>query len=137
MGPPFREVLVRVLVHATEDENRLGGVLRNLLPQGVELQRTELEGHHGNPVLLLEARIKGKKEVEGLLSLLLPRLEGSWSWKPRKGEKLYLRLDKQQACRGRWVLGKGDEVIHLTLKPRGYPYGERKSSNSESPGEGG
>ncbi|TDA29703.1 MAG: hypothetical protein DSO04_07160 [Hadesarchaea archaeon] len=121
---PFREVLVRVLVHATEDEGKLVGVLRGLLPPGVELQRTELKGHHGNPLLLLEARVRGRREVEGLLSPLLSRLEGSWSWKPRKGENLYLRLDKQQACMGRWVVGRGDEVIHLTLKPRGSPHPE-------------
>jgi len=117
---PFREILVRVLVHATEDENKLIGVLKSLLPQGVEPQKTELRGHHGNPLLLLEAKVRRKREVEGLLSLLLSKLEGGWSWKPRKGENLYLRLDKQEACRGRWVVGKGDEVIHLTLKPRGY-----------------
>jgi RNA binding exosome subunit len=134
MGSPFREILVRVLVHATEDENKLIGVLRNLLPPGVELQRTELRGHHGNPLLLLEARVRGRREVEGLLSSFLPKLEGGKTGKPGRGENLYLRLDKQEACRGRWVVGRGDEVIHLTLKPRAF--GEKRLSNFESPGEG-
>lgn len=122
MRLPVREIRVKVLVHATEDESRLAETLRNLLPEGVGVKRTELEGHYGNPLSLLEARVRGRREVEGMLSSLLRRLEDRGALLSSLGSRmdgrgnLYLRLDKQEACRGRWVLGKGDEVIHLTIK---------------------
>ncbi len=125
MRLPVREVRVRVLVHATEDEGKLSGVLRNLLPAGTKEKKIEMEGHHGNPLSMLEARVKGGREVEEMLSSLLRKLEdreallsGLESRMDRRGN-LYLRLDKQEACLGRWVLGKGDEVIHLNLRIEG------------------
>lgn len=120
MGP-IREVTVKVLVHATEDEGRIREALRTLLPAGTGVERIELEGHYGNPLVLLKARVKGK-EVEGMLSSLLGKLENLTPLLSRfeqhldREGNLYLRLDKQEACRGRWVLKEGDEVIHLTLK---------------------
>ncbi|MEM2866136.1 MAG: RNA-binding domain-containing protein [Candidatus Hadarchaeales archaeon] len=124
---PLREIRVKILVHATEDESKLAEVLRVLLPAGTKVERTELEGQHGNPISLLEARVRGRREVEGTISSLLRKLENReallsslGSYMDEQGN-LYLRLDKQLACRGRWVLGRGDEVIHLTLRGGGGP----------------
>ena len=124
MKAPFREIRIRMFIHATEDEERLLGLLKSLLPAGVEVKRAELEGHYGNLLVWAEARLKKSGEIEGFLSNLLPRLEGREELASRLKEfmdkrgNLYLRLDKQEACKGRWVLGRGDEVIHLTLKPK-------------------
>ncbi|TDA33574.1 MAG: hypothetical protein DSO02_03955, partial [Hadesarchaea archaeon] len=117
MRPPLREVTVRVLVHATEDENKIMGALKNFLPSKIRVERVELEGHYGNPLVLLKARVRGK-EVEEVLSFLLDKIENLASLFPKferhldKEGNLYLRLDKQEACGGRWVLKEGDEVIH-------------------------
>ncbi|MEM2265596.1 MAG: RNA-binding domain-containing protein [Candidatus Hadarchaeales archaeon] len=121
MKPPIREVTVKVLVHATEDENKIMEALKNFLPAKIRVERVELEGHYGNPLVLLKARVKGK-EMEEVLSFFLDKIENLASLFPKfdqhldKEGNLYLRLDKQEACRGRWVLKGGDEVIHLTLK---------------------
>lgn len=123
MRLPIREVAMKVLVHATEDENKIMETLKTLLPTKIEVERVELEGHYGNPLVLLKAKMKGK-EVEEVLSFLLDKLENMDSLFSKfeqhldKEGNLYLRLDKQEACKGRWVLKEGDEVIHLTLKSR-------------------
>ncbi|MEM1981317.1 MAG: RNA-binding domain-containing protein, partial [Candidatus Hadarchaeales archaeon] len=104
--------------------NKIMEALKNFLPAKIRVERVELEGHYGNPLVLLKARVKGK-EMEEVLSFFLDKIENLASLFPKfdqhldKEGNLYLRLDKQEACRGRWVLKGGDEVIHLTLKGGG------------------
>lgn len=126
---PFRSAAIDALVHATEDEQKVLAALQALLPEGVEVQRTGLKGHHGNPIISLYASIRQKK--------LLRELWRRFSTKLRAGEldklgkiaseringtcRLYLRLDKQLAHAGEFVLDDGGDVIHLKLKIAAYP----------------
>lgn len=130
---PFRSATVDALVHATEDEQKVLAALQALLPKGVEVRRTRLKGHHGNPIVSLRASIGRRK--------LLRELWWRFSTKLRAGEldklgkiaseridgtcHLYLRLDKQLAHTGEFALSDGGDVIHLKLKIDAYPAKQR------------
>ncbi|MDI6819959.1 MAG: RNA-binding domain-containing protein [Candidatus Hodarchaeaceae archaeon] len=133
MELPFRSAAVDAFVHATEDEQRVLAALQALLPEGVEVRRTRLKGHYGNPIVSLHASIGRRK--------LLHELWRCFSTKLRAGEldklgkiasgridgtcRLHLRLDKQLAHAGEFALSDGGDVIHLKLKIDAYPAKQR------------
>ncbi len=115
--------------HATEDEQRVLSVLRTLVPEGVEVRRLKLEGHHGNPIVNLEAKVGQRKllrelwqhvlaklhvgELKKLSKVMLERVDGDCFF--------YLRFDKQLAHAGELVLTDSGDAIHLKLKVAAYP----------------
>lgn len=101
-------VEMRVFAHATEDEEKVLTAMRNTLPQHVAenltFKRSNLIGHHGNPIVLFEAKIREKEYVKAFLQKLASSLnsldkEVLASEIEQHIEKgcLYLRLDKQSA----------------------------------------
>lgn len=115
--------------HATEDEQRVLSVLRTLLPEGAKVRRLKLEGHHGNPIINLEAKVGQRKllrelwqrvstklragELEKLSKIVSERVDGDCFF--------YLRFDKQLAHAGKLVLTDSGDAIHLKLKVAAYP----------------
>jgi hypothetical protein len=126
---PFSSALLTTFVHATEDESKVTGALRNILPREVKIQRRKLKGHHGNPILILSASIERRKILRELWDNLTARLG------PEEFKKLgqivqerldnecnfYLRFDKQLACTGKLALTDAGDVVHLRLKVAAYP----------------
>lgn len=116
---------LRVLAHATEDQDKVLKAVRSVIPTDlvgtVVLKRTSLTGHHGNPIALFEARVKEKNAVgpiveklsSGLGILDKELLNGEIDQHLEKGN-LYLRLDKQSAFLGKIRLGLVDP-IHLRI----------------------
>jgi len=125
---PFRSAVVSTFVHATEAEKRILDALRILLPEEIEVRRLRFKGHHGNPILSLEARI-GRKETQELWQRILAKLRGGELEKiamvaPGRIDKtchLHLRFDKQLAYAGGLALTEGGDVIHLRLKVAAFP----------------
>lgn len=125
---PFRSAVVSTFAHATEAEERVLDALRILLPEEIEVRRSRLKGHHGNPIVNLEARIK-RKETRKLWQRILVKLRGGESEKiartaPDRIDEtchLHLRFDKQLAYTGELALAEGGDVIHLRLKVAAYP----------------
>ena len=128
MGFPLRSAVVSTFAHATEAEERVLDALRILLPEEIEIRRLRLKGHHGNPILSLEARI-GRKETRELWQRILNKLRGGELEKiamiaPGRIDEtchLHLRFDKQLAYTGELALAEGGDVIHLRLKVAAYP----------------
>ncbi|MEM2281821.1 MAG: RNA-binding domain-containing protein [Candidatus Bathyarchaeia archaeon] len=99
---------IRVFAHATEDEEKVLAAVRNTLPQHVAenltFKRSNLTGHHGNPIVLFEAKIREKEYVKAFLQKLASSLS-SLDKEVLANEIeqhidkgcLYLRLDKQSA----------------------------------------
>jgi RNA binding exosome subunit len=128
---PVAYVDIRVFAHATEDLDKVLTAARNILPaESVDLtvfRKTALTGYYGNPITLLETRIKNKKLARSFLENLSSRLsimdkEMLSSEIERHLEKgnLYIRLDKQSAYLGRFKLSSTDPIhvrIHFR-KPR-------------------
>jgi hypothetical protein len=126
---PFSSAVVSVHAHATEDEERVLKAMRTLLPEAVEIRRSKLEGHHGNPITVFETRIGRKALLRELWGRLLTKLragelENIRSILQRRMDevcRLYLRFDKQLAYREVLVLTDSGDAIHLKLKVAAFP----------------
>lgn len=126
---PFRSAVVSTFVHATEAEERVLDAFRILLPEEIEVRQSRLKGHHGNPIVSLEARIGRKGTLRELWQRVLAKVHGGELEKIAKVAPgridetchLHLRFDKQLAYAGELVLTEGGNAIHLRLKVAAYP----------------
>jgi RNA binding exosome subunit len=122
---PLHYVEVRAFCYATEAEDRVETALRTLLPADVALERAESEGHFGDPILVLSARVERTDEVREVLAALahLPateydRLVAELDERVDEDCNLFVSLDKQAAYDGEVRLGDG---ITLRGKVEAYP----------------
>ncbi|MFB6110724.1 MAG: RNA-binding protein [Halodesulfurarchaeum sp.] len=123
MGLPFHYVDLRAFCYATEDEDRVRGALRTLLPPEAEIQSTVGEGHHGDRIAVLSARVDRAAEIEAIFDELREHLDFAalrreLSDRLDDNNALYLTLDKQAAARGEITRGDG---ITLRAKVEAYP----------------
>lgn len=130
---PVTHINIRVFAHATEDEEKVLSAVRNTLPpkisEDITFKKTNLTGHHGNPIILFEAKIKDKSHIKAFLENLASKIgsldkELLYSQIGQHLEKgcLYIRLDKQSAFSKELKLGTTDP-IHFRI--------HFKKSNSE------
>jgi len=125
---PIACVDISFFAHATEDEDKVIGAVRQLLPaaqtENIIFNKSSLRGHHGNPITLFETRIKEKAIVRavvgnlasGLSPLDKESLLREVKLHVEKGN-LYLRFDKQAAFQGKFKLGVSDPIrVRLRFK---------------------
>ncbi|MBS7656519.1 MAG: RNA-binding domain-containing protein [Candidatus Bathyarchaeia archaeon] len=121
-------VEISFLSHATEDPAKVLAAAHNIIPlehiKDVAISKKTLKGEYGNPIVFYEAKIKDPEVAEALLrnvgislspfdrETLLRELR----LRLTKGN-LYLRLDKQAACKGIMRLCLADP-IRLRVKFR-------------------
>jgi len=123
---------ISVFAHATEDPEKVAEAVKTLLPmlrERGELISTEMQGHHGNPILRIEGDFEMREDAFEALDLLLSRLSTLdedilrrefHEHLDAKGN-LYLRFDKQQAFLGQTSLGTNDPIslrVRLGFQPR-------------------
>ena len=118
---PIAYVDVSFFAHATEDEAKAIEATRNLLPtsqlENIVFNRSNLRGHHGNPITLFETKIKEKDIVKAVAENLASNLGAldketllrEINLHVEKGS-LYLRFDKQAAYLGTFKLGVADPL---------------------------
>jgi hypothetical protein len=118
---PIAYIDVRTFVHATEDAEKVQMAMLNTLPADagsvVTLKKSNLTGHHKNPIMLFEARIKDKQAVERVimkfssgLSIMDKEALGDEIDRHLEKGNLYLRLDKQSAYMNELRLSETDPV---------------------------
>ena len=122
---PIAYVEIRVFSHATEDLEKVESAVRNTLPEALVenlvFSKLSLTGHHGNPIVLLETKLKDK----ALLPLALEKIGAALNSLDKeqlcldmkqhiKKHNLYLRFDKQSAFLGAIKLAK-DDPIHFKI----------------------
>ncbi len=112
---------VSLFAHATEDEDKVTRTVQNLFPtkylDSITLRRQNLRGHHRNPIILFETRIKDKEPIQAFAENLSSNLSTvdkqnlleEISRYVEKGS-LYLRFDKQAAFRGSFKLCTADPI---------------------------
>lgn len=122
---PIRFIDIQVFVHATEDQDKVLTAIKNVLPEElmdkVAFEKTNLKGHHGNPITLLKAKIKEKNAVKtifekissGLNSVDKELLKNEIDRHLDRGN-LYIRLDKQSAYLNELKICSTDP-IHLRI----------------------
>ncbi|MFP8952614.1 RNA-binding protein [Natrialbaceae archaeon A-arb3/5] len=120
---PLHYVDLRAFCYATEDEKRVEEALRSFLPEEFDLERTESEGHYGDRILVLSARVENADDVRHVLSRLadLEDFDGlidELDERVTENTEFFLRLDKQAAFEGEVRLGDG---ITFRGKVEAYP----------------
>lgn len=111
------EVDAQVIVHATENLQKILDAFKDVFDVEVDdFAIQKLQGHHDNPITLLQARLKKKKAarfVKVLISsmskseidLLIGDLESRCS-----DSSLFLRISKQEMVKRRILLSEEDPV---------------------------
>jgi RNA binding exosome subunit len=120
---PLHYVDLRAFCYATEDDQRVETALRTFLPEDVELDRSASEGHHGDRILVLSARVERADEMRHVLDRLgeLTDLEAVVAELDDRVDDncaFYLTLDKQAASHGEVRRGDG---ITVRSKVEAYP----------------
>jgi len=125
---PISEVDISCFAHATEDEGRVLDALKRVLPLShiadVSFVKTKAQGHHSNPIVTFEAKIKEKSVVKAVVENVALKLspldkETLMHDVGRHVEKgsFYLRLDKQAAFEGELTLTSADPIrVRLRFK---------------------
>jgi len=122
-GVPFHYVDLRAFAYATEDDRRVEDALRHFLPEDAEIERQTTEGHVGDRILVLSARLENAADVRHVLSVLavadeFETVESELEERVTENCELFVRLDKQAAFGGETRLGEG---ITLRAKVEAYP----------------
>lgn len=118
---PIGYVDIRVFAHATEELEKVLTAARNTLQTEaanvVTFRKTTLTGHHGNPITLIETRIKDRKVAKGFLEKLASRMNmmdketlSSEIEQHLENGNLYIRLSKQSAYLGELKLSNTDPI---------------------------
>lgn len=127
---PIASASVRALAHATEDVERVRDTVRALLGDDVELKETRSQGFHHQPIHIIEAGLKGSRNLRDLLRRVrTEEIEADYArtWERRLDSvdgMVHFRLAKQPLLEGKIELepegGEGD-LVKLELKLLAYP----------------
>jgi len=120
---PLHYVDLRAFCYVTEDEERVESALRAFLPEEFEIERATSEGHHGDRIVVLSARVERADEIRHVLDRLsdlddLDAVVGELDERVDDNCAFYLTLDKQAAFRGEVERGDG---ITFRSKVEAYP----------------
>jgi len=120
---PLHYVDLRAFCYVTEDEERVESALRAFLPEEFEIERATSEGHHGDRIVVLSARVERADEIRHVLDRLsdlddLAAVVGELDERVDDNCAFYLTLDKQAAFRGEVERGDG---ITFRSKVEAYP----------------
>ncbi|GGN87221.1 MULTISPECIES: RNA-binding protein [Haloarcula] len=126
---PFHYVDLRTFCYATEDEKRVEEALRTFLPEDWELERTESEGHYGDRIVVLSARIENADDVRHVLSQVatlddIDDVRAELDDRVDDNCSFFLTFDKQAAFGGEVRRGDG---ITLRAKVEAYPAKREKA----------
>jgi hypothetical protein len=131
---PFHYVDLRAFCYVTEDEERVEDALRTFLPEDFEIQRAESEGHYGDRILVLSARVENADDVRTVLDTVgdlaedeLARIRSELDERVNENCSLYMTVDKQAAYGGEVALGDG-----ITLRGKVEAYPAKKESAVEN-----
>lgn len=117
---------VTYLIHATEDQERVGEAVERLLSVSGASELEELEGHFGNPIKRIRVHLTGEEAsrgLKGLLSKMPQELKEQLTAEIGKHldehSALFLRLSKQSVVAGSLTSGEKD-AVRIKVKPRGF-----------------
>ena len=118
-------------IHATENHEKVEMAFRNILPptmDDISFQQTVLSGHHSNPVIFISLRINKSADITNILTHIANSLDlidkqdlaRDFSNRLDSDNIFYIKVDKQQAYRGKLALAQGDNTIIIKIKIRQY-----------------
>jgi len=129
----IHNVTLRAIAQATESEERVKAALSLFLFDN-EVETIKTEGHYGNPIVILQAQIKGRdcrKFIDFLKSKLgesdLERLKSEIDERVDDDCILHLGFDKQAAYKGLVQLATTTDKIAAQVKLKAYPARREKA----------
>ena len=124
MKKPFHSLHARAFCHTTEDQTRVRKAMASVLGD-VELKVSRTEGHHGNPIEILEAVVEDKDLIADFFRRLDPHdleaVADSLASRIDNGCNLFIRLDKQAAYLGEIKMAAAGDVISVRIKVNAFP----------------
>jgi len=137
-GKTFHHLTARVFAHATEVEERVLEALAFVVNADLRtpekraqfaklVARIESEGHHGNPITILEAHLKRTGDIDRAWERLLADPEVRSTLTTEFGARLddelalHVRFDKQLASQGTLRLASSDDCIAVRAKVAAFP----------------
>jgi RNA binding exosome subunit len=131
---PLHYVDIRAFCYVTEDDKRVEDALRLFLPEDFEIQRAKSEGHYGDRILVLSARVENASGMRTVMDALgdladedFSRVVDELDERVNENCSFFLTLDKQAAFNGRVELGDG-----ITLRGKVEAYPAKKDSAVEN-----
>lgn len=130
MAQTFHWAEVMTICHATEREDLLLDAMERLVGEG-NVTLKESDGHFGNRIAVMSARMTKDREAKYLFSVLGPEmlshLRESLDDRIDEGCTFHLRLDKQRAVQEVYAVSHGGDVISITAKVASHPARKAKA----------
>ena len=126
---PFHYVDLRAFSYATEDEKRVERALRSFLPEETDVERAESEGHYGDRIVVLSARVENADDIRHVLGRVaavddIDAVREELDDRVDENCSFFLTFDKQAAFEGERERGDG---ITLRAKVEAYPAKREKA----------
>ncbi|ABP51478.1 MULTISPECIES: RNA-binding domain-containing protein [Pyrobaculum] len=118
MSCPTSFLYARAYAHATEDVEKVVRAVRSVVE--ARFTATTARGHHGNVIIIIEARLEDCEALEALKSIIsrLDDVEFTLMLSGIEEGRLYVKFDKQQAFLGVLRVAHGDDVVYLEVRTR-------------------
>ncbi|TLX79690.1 MAG: exosome protein [Thaumarchaeota archaeon] len=111
------EIIIEIIVHATEDTKKIFEPILELFDiKEEEFVKERLEGHFGNPILLMKTKL-GKKRAEEFIKKLVSKISKSQMDEFLQniemyfeGSSLFMRISKEDLVRRSISLQQNDAL---------------------------
>ena len=127
MTSSVQSLEISYFLQMTEDEEKVGRAVAELMGGDLPVERVVAEGHHGNSIVWVRHHLTGNEAGEALKRLVAKiggderrAILGDLASLLDEHNALYIRLSKQVlVMSGNAVLASSDP-IRVKVKPRGY-----------------
>lgn len=130
--PVFHYLHLRAFAHETEDVEKVREAVRRVAHvEAVTFEESHVEGSHRNRIVILEAQVKSAAAERALFESIArddprghARLFDESDRRLDEHLNFFVRLDKQEALLGRFVLASHDDAVTVRGKLRTFPKGD-------------
>ena len=114
---PKVSLIIEIILHATEDVNKIENALQNIFDINTEdLEKEEMTGHFGNLITILKTKLS-KNNAKKLISKLISKISNDdidileqKIDEMNANSGVEIRISKQDLIRGKISFGKKDSV---------------------------
>lgn len=127
MASAFHWVRVKAVCYATENEDLIHDAMVALIGKDDDdlFEADISEGLHGNPITVIDAELTRSKDIAGMFTNLgkdvISDVLENIGDRVDDDCVLYLRVDKQRAVCGEYVISHTGDVISITAKIAAHP----------------
>lgn len=124
MQSTFRWIRARVMCYATENRERVSEMFKTFIGTD-EWNEDLVEGELGNVTVIMDAELTRQKPIDEMFARLgqstVDDIIAELDERIDEDCTFYVRLNKQRAISGSYVVASGGDVISLTCKIASYP----------------